>query len=63
MAVLLYPLLKYFDKEDKFGYAKLFEPCWFPYALAEMKAFKQTCFFISNDLNQKGIFSDHILTK
>lgn len=56
MAVILCPLLKFFDRNDKYGYAQLFEASWFPYALAEMKQFKQTCLFVANDLAQRGVF-------
>ena len=59
MALLLYPLLCYFDRER---YGKLYESeqSWFPYALAEMKSFKQISLFICNDLAEKNIFSGEL---
>jgi len=59
MAVILHPLLCHFDKK----FEDLFDGCWFPYALAEMKDFKQTCFFISEELQKRGLFSHCILNK
>lgn len=46
MAVVLYPLLIFFDPDFK----TLFNDCWYPYGLQEMKIFKQTCFEIGNIL-------------
>jgi len=36
MAVILYPLLIFFDSDFK----ELFNDCWYPYGLQEMKMFK-----------------------
>jgi hypothetical protein len=47
MAVILYPLLSFFDPEN---FKSLFNDCWYPYGLQEMKIFKQTCFEIANIL-------------
>lgn len=59
MALLLKPLLCYFDP----NYESLFAECWFPFGLAQMKPFKETCLFIGADLVNKSVIDDNIVTK
>ena len=59
MAVMLYPLLIFFDRKT---FEPLFEKCWFPFALAEMKEFKITCLFVADELARRGIFPGHHAT-
>ena len=52
MAIILYPLLCHFDPDFC---VPLFEECWFPYDLAQMKDFKSTCLFIADELARRDI--------
>lgn len=53
MAIILYPLLCFFDEPF---FRPMFDTCWFPYGLAEMKQFKQVCLDIALILEKRGIF-------
>ena len=55
MAIILYPLLCFFDRDN---FPLKFEGCFFPYALAEMKQFKQVCINIGEILEKRKIFPE-----
>ena len=60
MAILLKPLLCFFDPDK---YDQLFEGCWFPFGLAQMKPFKETCVFVSSEIQQipQGLITKPLL--
>lgn len=60
MALLIKPLLCFFNQTE---YTALFENSWFPFGLAQMKPFKETCLFITKELEQQGKIHEGIITK
>ena len=59
MALLIKPLLCFFDET----YEGTFETSWFPFGLAQMKPFKDTCLFIATDLVEKGRIPNNLISK
>ena len=59
MALLIKPLLCFFNE----GYTALFETSWFPFGLAQMKPFKETCLFCAKELQDQGRLQEGIVTK
>ena len=64
MALLVHTLLCLFDAEPSNGnYRQMFQVCWFPYSMVEMREFKNVADIIITELVTKGRIGPTDITK